>query len=765
MSMLSQKNSKAPRVMLGLSFAALLASLVLIGCGSGSSSEVSSGASAPVVVAPPGPTLAVISAFASAAGTVTVTTPNTLSTGDVVIISGGSNNLNGTFTITAATPTTFSFASATIPTPGATGFWQSAGGPIAGCTTTNPGSPITLSKTESRVTGVAPLAVFFDAKGTTATTTTKPFHDLEFQWDFGDTNQASAPGGLTWAKGSRAGVSKRNEATGPVAAHVYETPGTYIVNLTIVNGTGADTVSNSCVQIAVTDPNTVFAGTNTVCVAATTMPVAGVGGCPAGAAVAMQSNFATVVSTLATTGKRVLLKRGDVFTTATNGIIGGTGPGILGAYGSGSDPIIRATAAPSVGMLMPSASNTPGRSDWRIMDLEFDGNGVANVIAIRPSGGINQLTILRVYAHDVTNAFFLNAFDLNAANVGFPGHTLWDQVAIVDSRTNNITGFSSALSIYLSAHRLMLLGNDLNNNSERVACTAAPPANPPCGGEHTVRLPSVVGAVISNNVMQGQNGTKQAFSLRAAVNGAGGVEGGLDTQYVVVSDNKFVGGAGAVGSSSGSDMTTYYGPQATVDERVADTITERNWYVAGGGAVGTQAALQLQVHREQTIRNNIFDTSGGRAHGGIKVLSTGAVIIPDQIRIYHNTFFSNDVDNDFLAVSLQSTNVTNVTVRNNLAYAPSDTQHHMLQCGGSSSLVACAGLVASNNSSNAQVLSTLPGFTIPPVTTADWKPTTGYAIGTNNGCTGAPCATTVPVWSDFFRVAQPAIRDLGAVIH
>jgi len=631
--------------------------------------------------------------------------------------------------VLAATPSAFSFASDIVPDAGATGYWVFVGGTVAGCNTTNTGSPITLANVASRVSGVAPLAVFFDATGTThGAASIRPFRDLEYQWNFGDT----AVGSATWGHGSRAGVSKRGEATGPVTAHVYETPGTYIVKLTALDGVAANTVSNACVQIAVTDPNTVFSGTNTICIASGSLPVAGIGGCPAGAAVAQESNFAALVSTFALSGKRVLLRRGDIFTAATPGVIGGTGPGILGAYGTGANPQVRASA--NTVLLKPSTALTPGRADWRIVDLEFDGNGNASSIAIYPDGGIDQLTILRVYAQRVTNAFFFNTSILNYSNISRPGHTLWDQLAIVDSRTTNITGVSAALSIYASARRFMLLGNDLNNNG---------------GGEHTVRLPSIVRGVISNNLLQGQPAAKHAFTLRAAVHGSAGVEEGLDTQYVVVSDNKFIGATGAA-------QTTMYGPQAsTADERVADTITERNWYVAGGGANGTQVALQLLAHREQTIRNNLFDTSGGKAHGGIIVSKYGS-IVPDQIRIYHNTFFSSDVDNDFLAVSIASANVTNVIVQNNLGYSPLDTQSWMMDCAGASSLGACAGLTASNNSTNLQVRNDPPGFTIPPLTTTDWKPTAGYAIGSG---------TAVPVWSDFFLVVPPAARDLGAVVH
>lgn len=41
---------------------------------------------------------------------------------------------------------------------------------------------IVASFAPSRVTGVAPLSVFFDASTTTSSGTSRPFHDLEYQW-------------------------------------------------------------------------------------------------------------------------------------------------------------------------------------------------------------------------------------------------------------------------------------------------------------------------------------------------------------------------------------------------------------------------------------------------------------------------------------------------------------------------------------------------------------------------------------------------------
>src|SRR5689334_2721318 len=84
-------------------------------------------------------------------------------------------------------------------------------------------SDIDLVVTTSQTTGVAPFAVHFSTVGTTSTLTDHPFEELEYCWEFGD----SGPSAGTWAT---TGKSK-NDARGPVAGHVYETPGIYDVTL------------------------------------------------------------------------------------------------------------------------------------------------------------------------------------------------------------------------------------------------------------------------------------------------------------------------------------------------------------------------------------------------------------------------------------------------------------------------------------------------------------------------------------------------------
>src|SRR5712692_1457548 len=199
---------------------------------------------------------------------------------------------------------------------------NSEGSTPAACSTPATG-PITLSLVASRLSGVAPLAVFFDATGTTTTVKTRPFHDLEYRWDFGD------PGSGNWrpTDGSATGRS-RNLATGPVATHVFESPGTYTIAMTALNGT--NTASSSCVQITVQDPAAVFSGANTTCFSTSNNFT----GCPAGARQIMTSDFVQV-ATFGAANRRLLLRRGETWTAAAPAVIAVPGPAIVGAIGAG----------------------------------------------------------------------------------------------------------------------------------------------------------------------------------------------------------------------------------------------------------------------------------------------------------------------------------------------------------------------------------------------------------------------------------------------
>jgi hypothetical protein len=720
---MSKNDAIGSRILLRVCFAILIVVSGLASCGGGGAGSANQSVS--ITVAPP-----VITAFADAGGgNVKVTSANSLSNGTIITISG-TTHYNGTYTVANVTATSFTIV-ATSAGNDATGTWQLAGGLIAGCSTSGATSAITPSNVPSRFQGVAPLSVFFDASATTATATTKPFHDLEYRWSFGENlvTLAALPGGANWTNGSTKG--SRNTATGPVAAHVFETPGAYTIALTVTDGT--NTVSNSCVQIAVQDPNTVFSGTNTICFSTSGTFAA----CPAGATHVTTADFASAINTYQATGKRLLFRRTETFTAASSSSITKTGPGIIGTFDTGAAPTVQTTGGGDV--LLISSATTPGISDWRVMDLTFSGGG-ANLV--RAYGGFNQFLALRLNSIDMqvgveAGEFYLDWWNTN----GNPGHTVLKEWAVVDSSFNATAAntFNSAWRVYLIGEKNAIMGNFMDNVGT---------------GQHVVRSSYLNKGVINNNTLARPGSTQHALKLHGPTwcdttvstcnyltdplpTSVTGSNGGY-TDMVVISDNKFIGAANA--------WTTALGPQnAQSDERVRGLIVERNWFVAGSG---TNVAI-ISNAADSTFRNNICDMTGAAYHNCISVERRGVEPPPVAVRIYNNTFYSNS-SGDFIGVNITSA-ASNVSVINNLGSAPSANNGPVMISG-----TGASGLVDLNN-----ILNNSPAalfVTTSPVNPVDFSL---KALPNPARDTGS----TIPVLSDFFRTARPqnGVIDIGAV--
>ena len=188
-------------------------------------------------------------------------------------------------------------------------------------------SPINLSAIQSRTSGIAPLAVFFDASGTGSVgVTSYPFHEIQYSWNFGDSVAGAATtcgavvaGEGFWACGSRVGTSSKNIAYGPVAAHVFETAGTYTVTLTAYDGTNTATQT---MTVTVTSADDGFPTTNTICVSTSGTFT----GCPSGASTSTSSSFSTSVNDAISTSKRILFRMratGSFLRTSNGSPLGG----------------------------------------------------------------------------------------------------------------------------------------------------------------------------------------------------------------------------------------------------------------------------------------------------------------------------------------------------------------------------------------------------------------------------------------------------------
>jgi len=614
-----------------------------------------------------------------------------------------------------------SFSAVTIVGCGGDG---AAGGTARAWVSPVVSSTLTATVSPSRVSGVAPLSVFFDATATTSTRIANPLQSIDYRWDFGDT------AGGNWLIGSRVSVS-RNTATGPVASHVFKSPGDYTVNLMVNDGGSSRIVP---IQITVTDPNVVFAS-STMCVSA----IGNFTGCPVGSAQLTTTDYEAAVRTNQATHKRLLFRRGDTFLPSANGAarINTSGPGIIGAYGDGAAPKwIPETGYPA---LYLSSQSTAGISDWRVMDIEIDGQDRFTA-GVSGDGGIDQVLLLGLNIHNVSNGIVMSASILDGANAdGNPqhsGHTLWDQFAVVGTAVKDINNGVQAggmVGAYISATKFTFMGNTMDVGG---------------GGEHVLRTPYIGRGVVSNNILANPANSKHCWQLHAPGQAnTGVVGGGLYTEHVEAAENTFVGGV--------TPWAVFVGPQNTaVDERLRNLTFERNYFVAG---TGTVSGLMFRGPVSSImVRNNIVNLSGSAA-GAVEAYAVGDGGVgprPTDIAFLNNTAYSS-VASQFTGISIGTVS-TNVKVQGNLAYAPAATTAQMLSGTGAS------GLLATNNSTDLQVIAS-PSFVSVAAVNARTVGATDFRIATGSYAIGTGIELQAST-SDFF-VAGRGARDIGAVLH
>jgi hypothetical protein len=516
----------------------------------------------------------------------------------------------------------------------------------------------------SRVSGVAPLAVFFDASATTTPNAERPFHDVQYEWRFGDETSG------TWAT---TGLSK-NLASGPLAAHVFETPGHYVVT---VNATDpAAEVENRQVEIVVGDPEVEFAGARTVCVSNR----GDFAGAPAGARQVTASTLAEVTGLIAT-GTRVLLRRGETWSATESSFIqiNVAGPGILGAFGEGDPP--RLEAGDTAAILL--SGRTPLARDFRIMDIAISGNATTSA-GVGFDGTADQILLQRLEVRDVQFGILGPDSILDYWNAnGSPGHTFHDQLAIVETRVEHTVG--GGYNVYLGAERLMLLGNVFDDS------TAA---------EHVVRTPLLSRAVVSHNHISRAAPDKHVFKLHGPEYETPGIGYHRFTELVLVSHNLFTGGVHA--------WTVVIGPQnSSSDERLRDLVVERNFFLSGPS---TQVALVVRA-QDVTVRNNLFDLTEGPATSCARVDRGGIEPPPARVHFLSNTCFSGDAT-DATLVWIEEASAS-TTLINNLVAGPASASEPLVRDPG-----AGTGLVERSN-----LATRTPGFVVAAPTRAD-----GFAL-------------------------------------
>lgn len=608
---------------------------------------------------------------------------------------------------------------------------------------------------------------------------TRAFHNLKYETNFGDHN-GSPTLGTSWTAGTGYN-NNRNYALGPEAAHVYEfTPGTgthvynAITRITDADGTVGQTVTNT---ITVSDPDAYFTTTNTVCIAANSDPTPGSGGCPSGADHHQQSNFATAINTYATTGKRILFKRGDTFTETytTYAILTNTGPGIVGAYGTGANPKV------TIDLTGGGSNDYPilglglwqnGISDWAVMDLEFDGQDQIHSIGINTIGGMDKFTALRLNMHNIKDGILFNGQSLDAVYINHSvEQTLFDQITIADNTISPVTALTTGWRIYAFTQRLAILGNTLGNVTTTDAI-----------GSHVIRLPYTNKGVIQNNILGRSNGLTIKMHAMTRCDGTSnpneclvGTSGSMPTawfsyktsvQPTLTNNNNIAGKNGAITNKVvisdnkiiGTTVPYYFniGPQDQYkDERVRDIIMERNWFT------GTSMQVHLVATGYQlTIRNNLCDLTGGASNryciNAKRYSSVSPALPPYDIWAYNNTAYASDSSNTFSLISVD-TLVNHVIARNNLAYAPNGGTAGNVKLLEDVAACGAPCITVDHNSTNAEVKGTDPSFaSATPSDPKDFRITTG-SYGLNRGTSVFPST-----YDDFFHCKDKGGTNITA---
>jgi len=475
------------------------------------------------------------------------------------------------------------------------------------------GSSISLDLVPSRIKGVAPLLVFFDTDGTTAKATTRPFEELAYCWSFGDDNAG------TFATTGR----PKNQAKGPLASHVFESPGTYTVTVSARDKDGL--VSSRAVEVSVDDPKTVFQGQSTVCFS----PSGNFDGCPTGAKQVKQSSFSGLSQEVAT-GKRLLLHRGEKF--ASGGInVNVPGPGMIGAYGTGNPPTVEASGT----VISVSEQNSPKASDWRFADFNVVGTSDDSQI-LQMAGTAPDILMLRVAGDQIGQG--ASAADTLIEYYHENGHPDQDNpnnFGFVDCNFQHLRGGGGHNFWYVAAHRLSVLGTLANDSTN---------------GEHVMRIPYADHAVISDNDLGNAPSPRHVVKLHAAQS-----RNGQDTNHIVFSDN-------IIRSTGGHDWSVSIQPQNdSSDERIKDVIIERNLFLPG-----TASEPLLVSAQDVVVRGNVMNRADGTLC--MEVSPRGVEPPPTRVTLENNTCYSTGK-----AQLLLTTDTTNLTVFNNLVVGPKVT--------------------------------------------------------------------------------------------
>ena len=519
---------------------------------------------------------------------------------------------------------------------------------------------VTPSVSYTRTSGTAPLCLQVDASASTSTATTLPFIALQYVHVFGDT------GAGQWGYGANTAQSK-NFATGPIAAHCYETAETYTI-ATLICESATSCAAWQTQAITVTAADTTFSAT-TICIANGSLPVAGSGGCPSGSTARQGTGdwdadmtFALGNNCGGAACKRILFKGGETFTASAKVTLNVAGPGHIGSYGTGKATFTTGTAEINF-FTFGSTLN-----DWRIVDVIFTSSAANSVLVADQTGAATRVTFLRV--------------DMTGIQAGLVAS--FTEFFMQDSTFGSAVSTDEDGHAYIGAlTQSALLGSSLSATDGVI--------------NHTVRISTADRVVIANNTIVGPTGAgDEALKIHAPT-----FTGANYTEKVVVAGNKITG---IIGIEPGNPA----------DERLRKIVVESNWLV------NTDLGITAD---EAAIRNNVFTGSVGTTFRPINIGPVVVTQVPTNVLVENNSAYVSATPTTYNMIRMVDNTAATATIRNNLAYAPNVTSPVVLN----NLCTVCGTVTVATNSSDAQAKNTNPYAGTPSVPIDFAATVAGYA--------------------------------------
>ncbi|WP_158655147.1 PKD domain-containing protein [Flavivirga eckloniae] len=393
--------------------------------------------------------------------------------------------------------------------------------------TENPESKIKTVLKASRISGPAPLAVQFSTLGTShENNELDTFRELGYHFTFGD------PASGVWKFSNK---SKNSQIGGPIASHVFESSGVYLVKVRAQDSDG--NFSDASIEISVTDPDNVYTAENTVIISKTS----NVSGAPNGALeLTNQSKWPQWES-----GKRYLLMSGQDFTSFGPINLKKVQDVQVGKNGTGSNPIVDE---------INIERGRPSTTNWASRVVVSDLNSKAiNIPNTSEDIYIIRGTNTSFYVGNTIEHYVKSGSANESDSMRFPKNIFMYEA----TNTSPTTGFNS----YVLSKGFSMMGTELANPSQ-----------------HNIRPKYTVNTFIGHNYFYNAGPTHHNIKLHSdgvilnedETLAKNGLEGA--SRWIVVANNTF--GDGTVQKNPWS--VTFDPQNSSSAEGVHDVIVENN---------------------------------------------------------------------------------------------------------------------------------------------------------------------------------------------